>query len=151
MTAKGRSQAGAGGRKAAPWGCLPLAWLGSHILGKDKSSYTSGLTSGSSLVPEFLFLTNRELKGLHFTPTPALHSDLSLSLYRHQQCRHMRIWGLGLFFKKIQLHINFTLFSAMVSSLNLFLRTFHFIVTCTHLYIHDLSYYKKSRRCQQIW
>lgn len=104
-----------------------VRWLGNHILRRGKSSYTFGLTSGIPLVPDFLFLANKELKALHFTP--ALHSTPHPSLSLYQQGR---IWDLALFLKKMQLHINFTPFSATVSSLNLFLRTYHFIVTHKH-------------------
>lgn len=81
MTAKGRSQAGAGGEGLPLGTACPqpdVGWLGNHVLRKGKSSYTSGLTSGNPLVPDFSFLTNKELKALHFTPIPALHSPHEL-------------------------------------------------------------------------
>lgn len=127
-----------------------VGWLGNHTIEKGKSSYTSGLASGSPLVTDIWFLTNRELKSLHFPPTPAF-PPASLSIYRDQQGRYIRIWGLGFFLKKMQLHINLTPSSAMMSSLYFFLRTCLFIVTCTHLYIRNLSYYKKIQKSQQVW
>lgn len=128
-----------------------VEWLGNRIIEKGKSSYTSGLASGSPLVTDIWFLTNREPKSLHFPPTPAFRPPASLSVYRDQQGNHIRIWGLGVFLKKMQLHVSLTPSSAMMSSLYFFLRTCHFIVTCMHLYIHDLSYYKKIQKSQQVW
>lgn len=77
-----------------------VEWLGNRIIEKGKSSYTSGLASGSPLVTDIWFLTNREPKSLHFPPTPAFRPPASLSVYRDQQGRHIRIWGLGFFLKK---------------------------------------------------